>query len=314
MNDDLMTPILNSLPEYREASESLTAVKAMPLPIAKANSPAEQLADELRAKLAKGKPLNLLAGAATAMAEVDAVLVARSALTLVRTQLENQLSEIKASNPDPILTGLNSALGDLVEEVRTLAPLGEVTTEAGAIASDRTVDYKRLRSISGRYVAIRREQLRIMKAETGGDLGIQEVLFVRNLPELFPLWAPWHTHGHLVHDQANRTLTIRPPWPVPADEGIDRDHGTASRATFEKDASSTAFLHWAIEAGADLWVPTLEQYATAGEQHYDALAREHRTAVIDEHWLDPGGVDLGAPARGNTAAGRISHTARMAAR
>lgn len=309
---DLMTPIYATIPGYPEAIETQKKLDVVPLPVTSgANTPVEQLTMHIMDRLAAGEPLDLLTAAATAMAEVEGVTLAQSALRMAREQLKQRLAELRAANPALILSGLHDALTELVDEVRALHPLHQITSEAGAIASDRTKDFKTLRSLAPRYSTIRREQLRVMRDRLGSDFATDlapiEALFCRNLPDLFPLWAPWRTHGHLVHDTAARTRPILPPWPVPGDVGLDRGQHSNSRTTFEADASRADFLLWSIEAGAELWVPTLAAYATTGEEHFNRLAREGRTEVIDEHWLDPGGIDVGAPSR------PLGHESRMLA-
>lgn len=314
---DLMTPIYDTIPGYREARDSLVTLDGIPMPVTSgALTPAQHLATDLLAHLADDKPFNLLDRAAAAMTEIGRVEVARHALVQAREQVNARLRELKASNPDVILSGLNAALTELVDEVRAMQPLDEVTTEAGAIASDRTTDHKRLRAIAPSYTEIRREQLATMRDHAGDELATPEVLFARNIPEHFPLWAPWRTHGFLQQETGNATRNIRPPWPV-EDDPRSHDLSPLSRQNFEKDASTPAFLYWAVEAGVALWVPTLAQYAEAAGEHYELLDREHRTEVIDGKWIDPGGVDLGTPSRGlsnSIEARQAKHAIAMAER
>lgn len=313
---DLMTPIYDAIPGHKTATESLAKLEAVPMPVTSgALTPADHLAAAILTRLADNKPLDLLGGATAAIAEVDAVRVARGALTTAREQLKRQIEELKAGNPDRILSGLNAALLTLVTEVSKLRPLHQITTEAGAVNSDRTKDHKHLRAIQSRYGAIRREQLRLMTAETGGDHPIPEALFSPDLHQHFPLWAPWRTHGHLVHKEANRLRDIRPPWPVAGDDLLVRSDTSQSRTTFQSDASLPAFMFWAIENDVRLWVPTLEEYATAAQNYHAAQARDLRTDLIDEVWRDPAAVNIGAPARGLSPEARaVSATVRNVAR
>lgn len=314
---DLMPPIYDTIPGYREARDSLVTLDGIPMPVTSgALTPTQHLATDLLAHLAEDEPFNLLDRAAAAMTEIGRVEVARHALVQAREQLNARMRELKASNPDVILAGLNRALIELVAEVRAMQPLHEVTTEAGAIASDRTAEHKHLRAIAPRYTEIRREQLATMRAHAGDHLGLVEVLFARDLPDHFPLWAPWRTHGFLQQEDGHATRNIRPPWPVD-DDPRAHDLSPLSRQNFEKDASTPAFMYWAIDSDVDLWVPTLSEYAEAAQQHSELLARERRTEVIDGQWIDPGGIDLGVPSRGlssGTEARRLRHTVAMADR
>lgn len=304
IDGDLTETIRARIPGYSQAVAALDAATRLPLPTASAPTVLGQAAATVEERLLDGNApdtAELLDIAATAEIEVNAVATARAAVTSVRERLKARTRDLLDQHAHTtVLAGLQEALSEVVAELQALAPLNQIIDDATAVASDRAADRQRLQALAGVYRTIRTEQRRIMKAFTGeDDLPVPEVAVIRNLTEVFALAVPWRTHGFLIEDGGQATRSITPPWPHRDDDlaGRERAHATTSRHTFWTDASGSEFLLWALEAGAELWVPTGEEFNAASEKHHRLTRHQARSANVlrtedGRTWTDPGAVNL----------------------
>lgn len=205
----------------------------------------------------------ILPAAEQAVADVEAVIVARAALARARQELEAQRHTAITDNADVILAGLHDALTEVVDEVRALEPLDQIGTESAAVASDRTTDMKRLRAVGVTYAKIRAEQIRVLEHHLGGPIGEHSLAaFLARPLDAFPEYAEWM-----------REDRIAPPWPIRGDysDALGARGIATGRGQVVRDASTEAFLAWAVAADVDLTVPSLDEFQTAAAQLHTAV-------------------------------------------
>ena len=273
----LITDIHNTLPGYVELGEQLERVQ-------------RQLSDFHRAAPATGRvatPLSLAAEAIMQAAKSDAlpdvttivsdtlrrneaIDMTAQALVEAERMLKFQRTAVIATGTPTVLAALGDAMTQLQQEAETLAPLRQIATPEAAMASERFEDARRLQQILSDYAAIRTEQVRILRDRIGEDFAAKKSIaaFVSNVDEIFPLWAVWLSHGYLEHRHREDRRPVAPPWPSRAHS----DHAT--------------FALWALQHGARLWVPSLEEYQSAAAALRER-ATQPRTPHNDGDWIDP---------------------------
>jgi hypothetical protein len=211
----------------------------------------EQLADEARAG-------SITTDFAKMAAENAATIAGRAALieaaTQVRTTLMDELNTLVHNNLDPIRRSLHTTLQALMAEVAEHTDdLRSVTTAEDAIATDTVAAYELSRSIPKRYAQIREAQrLLDTKALSQRPMRYTEVHRIANVLDVFPL-AGFHGARVPLSDSNGNSVRLTEPWP-------NDDHG------------DLAFLLWAQQAGARLWVPTESELINASRTLLDAEA------------------------------------------
>lgn len=325
---DFLTKIHDAIPGYRaaqKASAVLAKIRAgdfAPLGgrrsrFPMSTTPSHFAADVVLDAIASGEqvqPAMFLDAADEIGRATVAFESAKSALRIAQDYAKQQVSDAYDDGRDHILAGLNTALADLLADIKKLEPLSEIDSAESAIRTDRGKDYQRLEDLLGGYVDIRREQWRVYRANLGSDdfnKSMIEAAVMRNVREVFPLWPVWRDQGYLVGRGHNGTQWVVPPW-VNATPG--RDNGSRFTSSIAQDTTSTYFLRWAIESGADLWVPTVEEF----ERSAAALAAtiDRGRGYADDEWQDPLTADPTAGLEGLTRDERViyarEHEERLA--
>lgn len=242
----------------------------------------------LRALLNAGDPLdNLVPTLATSLLEDQATEVAMSALVSTRDQLTSEIKAI-ADDGAAVFPLLGEALDAVLAKIRKLEPLDQIIDQETAFESRRFADAEQFAKHLETIVTLRREQVRILRAAGHGfESKLSIGLVIRNLEDVFDDALIWLNPGHLEHRTRNEQRPINPPWPEP----------------LMSAASSTSFALWALQNGAQQWIPSPAQYA----EYADALrakAREPRADNRDDEWRDP--ASLGGSRRVLTpSSGRI---------
>lgn len=316
----IVETINSAVPGYREAVAGAEQLRHLQLPVSNVlstvvsyrqdvsleqmmnGSIAATLAQEAADTAERGGTLSaeaLVDRAKVLFVEAWATQLARSGIEKAQTGLRDLPGEILREHHDRRLTGLAVAMELLVDEVKALRPLHQIDSPGSAINSDRATAHKRLVVLGRYHEQIRAEQFKIMDDETGGEAWpIPEAMIFRDVRDVFPQWAPWRDYGYLL-PQSGRGMPrdIFPPWPVPGDEGLkagfdggsDRGAATSrSRNTILADSRLLPFLIWAVDAGADLWVPTIAELEQASSELDRALNDEGRaTSNPGAAWVDP---------------------------
>ncbi|UFN44517.1 hypothetical protein [Nocardioides okcheonensis] len=187
--------------------------------------------------------------------------------------------EVAAAGRDThhMLPMLHSALRQRVEEAEALGPIDQIATDEATKTSRRYADRDRLGDLLDELGSIRFEQGRVLR-EAGHELGGKTAILhmIRNVEDVFPRrgWLPWLTPGWLGKRGTNgeERVEVQTPWPRPL---------MAASTTPE-------FGLWALQAGAEQWVPTLAQQEKAAAD----LTRKSREPRQDDgrfgEWFDPG--------------------------
>lgn len=230
---------------------------------------------ELEAMLDAGEPLDQLdQRIAARLAAETAGTRALAELTSMRTLLND---EIRAAESDAyyVLPMLHSSLTERVDEASALGPIEQIATPDAAKRSKQYAAHDRLMELVGELGTLRFEQFRVLRESGHAFAPKASILHVlRNVEAVFPNkgWAPWLAPGWLGKRGSDERREIDTPWPRPLTGTVLTDD----------------FGVWALQAGADQWVPTLEQYDAAAT----ALTRKARAPREDDgrfgEWYDPG--------------------------
>ncbi len=248
----LLRSTLNELPEWSGLLEHLhlvdDAIKQAPRRGTVADNVEVELIDELAA--GRGIPKDLERRAAKIHALITGHDAALAGLNRARTHLINQLDQTVRDNFDTMFTALNTRLGAVVAAVQGLGNLDGLSSADVAIAGNRAEEYRKLRSAGESYEEVRRAQLALMRASgdlesQGADIHYAEARLMPHTLDVFPEWPTWILEGR-------HPLKNPPPWP--------HGHTPTERNTL---GTGQEFMVWAVNHGAELWVPTRNQYADA---------------------------------------------------
>jgi hypothetical protein len=278
MTSTLIAQLRNQLPSYTRRREHLARIQAELDRRMQAGSTRNPFASperhELEALLEAGDPLEELdQRVAARLASEQAGAIAREALTAMHQMLKSEIAAVETSAHD-VLPLLGRALADRVAEAKQLAPFEEIDTPEAASRSKRHRDADRLAELLAEIAELRGEQFRVLSAANFEWTSKASVLCaIRNPSDVFRDTAIWMRPGHLVHRRdRTRQQQVVAPWPWPMQTAL----------------TSIDLTRWALQVGAQLWIPTLAQYAAAAKElKADAL----QPRVDDDRhgdWADPG--------------------------
>lgn len=253
---------------WRAAVEALHALQAAGRPLADVGDPVEDLAAELTEAAGNGESIDVLERAAAHSARADSVRVARLALQRAQTELETELDHAAKAAYPALYRALADQFAEVAEQLTAMPAPRQLTSAETAIDAGRVDDWQAWRKLLDRHAQIRNQQGNLMRL-TGVGTPYTEAAFIRHPDRLWPEWITFHRDGGHVSDldDPRRGEPIVPPWPT------DRDGRVPAAG-----AGSEVFLRWALEAGAQLWVPTPDELARE-TRRLEALAQG--TQVVD---------------------------------
>lgn len=250
---------LATLPDYRDQIAALRELANVQVPEPLSTAPEATLAAELCAALHRGDPAptDFAARAHEVVIAGQVIAAATNAVDRARDQLAAELDQIVLDCGDEILQYLNDQLAAVIQEGREIAgdgPLGRMLDADAAVAAGRVEKLSRFSAIAAAYAELRGAQDTLMRGlrEPGAsaDEQLDEARIFRNVVAVLPAWAAWREYGYLVTREHGYQRPITPPWP---------HSRTNHRQRLAMDATTPAFLAWAIDSGAALWIPDRHQ-------------------------------------------------------
>jgi hypothetical protein len=236
---------------WRAAVEALHALQAAGRALADAGDPVAHLADELTAAAGNGEPIDVLERAAAHSARADSVRVARLALQRAQVHLETELDQAARDAYPALYRALADQFDEVAEQLTATPAPRQLTSAETAIDAGRVSDWQAWRELLDRHAQIRQQQGKLMRL-TGVTTPYTEAAFIRQPERLWPEWVTFYRDGGRVADldSPRRGEPIVPPWPTDGDGRVPA-----------AGAGSEAFVMWALEADAELWLPTPDELA-----------------------------------------------------
>ena len=171
----------------------------------------------------------------------------RTVITRCIAETRDLPAQLDAQHRDDLLNDLNDQLATVVEAASELAPLSDFATEADVLRSRRLDDYDEFRRLADQHRLIRDAQFQIAGTHYSQTEPLAgEARYLKELELQFPKDDP----AAWLKDRASSNW-MRPavaPW------------GSEDRLTVT-NTSTPDFFAWALESGAQLWVPTIAQHA-----------------------------------------------------
>lgn len=223
----------------------------------------------------------------------EAFTLAEASLQAAGRSLDSQLNMLIEDRADYVFERMDSQLRDLIERTKALTPLAVAADPALAIKAGRSEDYEKVAEISKTYRALRTEQFRMLRRDIEHGLSAPTAA-ISNLEKVFPHWDVWLDGGALRQHGSRASRHVTPPWPI------------AAAQRFNLAVAEPRFLFWAVETGADLWIPTrrqLEREAKRLQDHFHGVRSSARPPRPGE-WTDRRGrLVIGSEARQTEATG-----------
>lgn len=237
---------------WRAAVDALNALHAAGRAVrTDAGDPVAELADALTEAAASGQPVDVLAMASDRSASAEAVRTARLALQRAQVQLETELDDAARAAFPSLFRALADQFAEIVDGLTAMPRTGQLASAASAIDAGRVEDWQTWRGLLERHATIRQQQGKLMRL-TGVATPYTEAAFIRRPDRLMPDWAAYHRDGGRIldPDSPDRGAAITTPWPTDVDGRVPA-----------AGAASEAFVTWALEAEAELWLPTPDELA-----------------------------------------------------
>ncbi|MBB5785989.1 hypothetical protein [Jiangella mangrovi] len=268
---------LDDIPHYTETKAAVAAAKAA-LNAESARRPAAQddLVSEVMEVLRAGEevPTDLAERAHAATLAPQQRKAVIELLDQAHRRLDEELDTVIRGGADAVFGSLHDQLQDVITRFEKLEPrVLDVASPSGAITAGLADAWQEAQLVGKDYAAIREaQQLATHAFNTAGDRPWTEQHFaIENLDEVWPEWFVYRGVGVMVDVRTREQHRIVPP--MPAEPGL-------------------AYLAWAREAGAILWVPTLRQLReTYAASNTEAGARwygKKSTAFTIERAQKPG--------------------------
>lgn len=243
-------PMLEQIPSWVQARDALVALSKIKLPAAGTDHAldlARTVADDVRSG-DKVTGASVLAEAAALAQQSVARDLAVTALTHARIELLQDLDDAARSQWARFYAALNDELTETLTGLRAIANPRAILTAEAAINADRVDDHRRFNDLITQYVSIRGRQDRLDR-EAGVTPRFAESRLLRTPETAWPEWRRYQLGG----EWAVHPVTGEPP-----------SHPLT--APWEQHGDAVDVLLWALEANAELWVPTPRQLNAEGER------------------------------------------------
>lgn len=262
----LLAELLAEIGEYREVLDALRVLDPIDPPdgASATSNAAFVLADELEAAALSGDldAEGIPTRAHYLLSAIQTRVLVGDALNAARVSLASRLGDVVHAHADSMLAALNDRLRDVTTGCRALAKTGPVERllDGGSAFDDgRSEEFETFRELAARYADIRDAQSRLVRSirprGQSSSRNVDEAEIFADTLSVMKHWAAWKEHGHVVQRKVGGKVQVTAPWP-----------GSTRKNLTDGTASKPEFLAWAVDSGAQLWVPTGAQLDAARER------------------------------------------------